>query len=403
MIELIIATLVLTVIMTPLMRAFIIAADTAARSRDYGVVNVAIENAMEVVRGANVDSFDTYMTNLGAGVSASNVYVYDSGSWTNSSGMSKARPTYAEGVNFGSGVDPWAGEYGNLGYQFFHIDGFYIGDHDAIMEVMISPSSGSGGVSLADIAAFTNMDVTFLQALADGPDAQFKASNPTGTNVKRRIEITFKKYSVSKVTCDVDYKYYIGTTLSDTQPVFSSTIDVGADGVCSAQLLYQPLYGTYGTSTVTEEIVVYNEENLDVNLFLIKQEVKSGEQLTGGTASAGSESTYRCSVALYESHGSSSFSSATSTTAAVHEDANLELYSNMTTNVSTGEVISSFDSKFSFYNKDNGTYAEISLADKLTRVTEYMDGYKIDAVLYSKDSDTGSYKDVAFETTIKLN
>lgn len=168
MVELVLATMVLTIIMVPLMRSFMVGANLTGRASSYGKTTSALENVMEVVQGAEMDQFDAYMTALAlndAAVDTSNVA-------SNGSGTYIIEPTNFQGL-----------------------------DNQRVQVTVKEVDSSDPLYTLngADLASYTNMDMSLIQVEENDPDeygfgrleSKFSGFNWANmSNVQRSIDIT---------------------------------------------------------------------------------------------------------------------------------------------------------------------------------------------------------------------
>ncbi|MFI3253174.1 MAG: prepilin-type N-terminal cleavage/methylation domain-containing protein [Eubacteriales bacterium] len=321
LLELIIATMVLAVIMTPLMRSFFIAANTAQSSVIYGGNTDLAENAVEVVKSASA-------TNIEAAL----------GSYFSTADVTKSGDVYQ--VEFKDGTTTT----------------------ETIVVTMRDPDPTLDGALLAslntsDLSTYTDMDLSLIQQagarLVDGTlgifDFDAKAYQQLASQgfsdwstLKRTILVNLNYVDATLRTelnangwaldaseeylhYEVKYRYHYGSTASAfiELTAFLGAVPAGADDVVALQLVYMPLNNNSTLCTETIDITYGTKmPDDDVRLFLIKQkrathginctsstfnpyeEVSaSGVLDCAGCASAAVDANYACTVILNDGGG----------------------------------------------------------------------------------------------------
>lgn len=423
LVELIIATVILSVIMAPLMRSFIMASNMSQNAKSYGAATVSVENAIETVKNASASSFATDLEAR---------YGADSVTFTPDPAAQTVTGTY----EFEDGTDE--------------------------IEVVIREPDSSDDLALLNsqnLAAYTNMDLTLIQTsgsyelnsgdlgyddaaggsqyvlndidvlgISNVIDSATSRDNTlTGKiiakEIKRDIEITLAASShttsvevvaedgttsietqtIPVLKYEIYYKYSYGTH-TNSQRAFSGIVSAGSDDVISLQFVYVPL--NQEASTCNETInIEYSSllTDIPVRLFLIKQ-VRTTHALSCSTAGLGTTSynedqTPRenlncgtCASAEYDDR--SYFCDVT--LSVPNSSADIDLYSNIHYNIYSDTYLP--ESRFNYKEYVEGNVSSSSsLADKL--VVSVSGGRVYIVEITSTNTVT---KEVSYMQTLKL-
>lgn len=420
LVEMLVAAMMLAVIMVPLMRPFFVSLNATQRAVTYGRVTESVENAIEVVKAANID---TMLTNL------ENYYGADK-------------------------VDDLSGSSG----QFYEVT-----NGDETIEVTVrAPDDALDGDLLAelndsDLASFTNMDLALIQvagSVSDGSGGYTLKDVDEATylyfcniigagytvdpyEIHRTIRVTLTSKgeeeenggNVGILHYDVDYEYsytYVkadltSDTLTKKVDQFSGTVSTGGDGIIALQLVYIPMNNSLVGENREKIVVDYlnhlpvetdfsdptvTYDNYGLRFFLIKQQRMThsiscaayhiggfrGNQVVdedfecGTCAGESYENNYYSSF-VYVNEGKSSYS-----------DLVMGLHGNINVNMYSGETIDRVGA-FNFYYAESGSYQDKSteFKDKLVVDTS---GDRISIVevrTFNDGTETGYMK------TVKLN
>lgn len=316
LVELIVATSVLAVIMTPLLRLFVMAGNTIRSSSDFGLTTVAMENAQELVLG--VDFMD-----LSELLDLSDISDIK-GSDLMEDALKKLSP-YSSSTDVDAVLkDKDIDADGSVNMVKYGVTGLKTGNTGGHIEVTIAKITDTtdknsihynalyGGVKDTDFSSFTAMDLTMVQPgfVSDGSggveisrssqvDFRSAISNAVVdgvTNlddVQRIIRVTLNqkdklvgstdKYQM--VEYSTVYEYYADNGSGDastyreadileSKEIFSGESYIGTDGVFSVQLVYFPLYHQDRDLIVVETSNASTEKSdFGVKFFLIKQDV----------------------------------------------------------------------------------------------------------------------------------
>lgn len=442
LVELLIATAVLAVIMVPLMRAFVVAANTMSSGVDHGKVTVAMENTVELIATSSFDSINDLGSagdpdpgsvvdslSLLAGYDGGAVTVRDFGSADYSrTGITEVMMTGSKSVGYTVEGADMAGGEGLVDVIITPIDKTAV-DGDLAFNDMYD------NVNSADYASFTAMDKTWLQTglkavsstdttvtVYQNEHVDFLAakylkndaawSTTDLANVQRTIQITIEDGTgapdmpsgYDMVYYKVVYQYKKNGAFSYDGAVYENTLwdgyaFIGTDGVFSVQLVYLPLYGD-----TTDQIVISNTDNIDCKFFLIKQNmIDSTEATTLGfdgvkdslnafdqttKVSSANDTNYGMDITLKENGGI--------TEDGVNRHA-LRLFTNVYEHVFDGQTAPNPDN-FTF---TYGTTASTSLQEKLVDDSSGGRGYNILVRVYEKNV-AGNYELKSELKTVKL-
>lgn len=322
LIELIIAMAVLTVIMTPLLRAFLLSANTLAKSTAQGQVTVASENTAELVTSASFSSM-TDLTTVEAALGTLESY--------DGSGVSVSQIT---SYNRGGITQAVLNSTDSVAYE---ITNAAMGVGDGIVDVVITPivtgaTSGDlnynemfADVNSSDYSSFTAMDKTWVQTGLPVTTENkvkhldFLAESGGGSSINKRvITVTLLKSenapsgvsttevkdsdgnTYPMVYYKVEYSYFIASSTGngalkyDITP-FEGFAFYGSDDIFSVQLVYLPCY------SIDEVIEINNTDDIDCKFFLIKQDI-IGEEMafSGSNATLADDNGYSLDITLNE-------------------------------------------------------------------------------------------------------
>lgn len=405
LIELIIATAVLTVIMTPLMRAFVIASNTSRQTNVYGETSTAIKNTVELINAAamsGINDLTGIESNLG------NLPAYDST-------VLEVKPMEAADlVSY------------HTASQGFVINNADMGNGAGKLDVVITPIDSSEtdtnsyaynewykDVNSTDFSSFTNMDVTMLQpgvkvesdgvnitkSIEESTHADYRATSFLRTGITahnridRNVQITLTESDLSTaekplLTYEVKYIYTVDSSNTWSVTVFTGDAGYGDDGVCSIQIAYYPFYGSTGLTTpivVNDRFTINNQKDLPVKLFLIKQDMSGFPLAVNSVETIGDshEMGYNCSIYVEE-------------TAGTVTNPITRLYTNMNLN-----VISSNPMNGTFKYFYNGVEAGDSFKDRLVADDTGGRAFNVHVVAYQKNA-ANTYVEVDRLLTVKL-
>lgn len=424
MVELVVATAVLTVIMMPLMRAFVIASNTSRLTNAYGETSTAIKNVAELVTGASMSNINDLVD---IEEKLKMFPAYDS----TVLGFKKFEYDSTVSTNHWADYNTWVSSKTGLpasssafleNSKVFTLENANMGSGAGIMEVIVTPisSTASDGdmdynewyadVNSTNFASFTNMDVTMLQpgvaVETDGTKtvntsvhADYRAATYfsteiiTNSSLDRNIEITLKKSSKSTdakpmLTYDVKYVYTLDSTNTWDVTVFSGDAGYGEDGVCSIQIAYYPFYSSTTTTpfTATDRFTIVNTADLPVKLFLIKQDIIGFPlPVTDDSITNQHEINYKCSIYVEETTGT-----ATNPTT--------RLYTNMNLNVSDSTSLSDLNFKYYFNNVEAGD----AFKDRLVADDTGGRAFNVHVNAYQKKLTGTGYELIDQLTTVKL-
>lgn len=431
MIELIIATAVLSVIMAPLMRAFVVASNTSRLTNIYGETSTAIKNVTELVTGASMSSIDD-LDDIEAKLNLFPAY--------DTSVLKVSKFEYDEVGNWGT-YDTWVSSKTGLknsssafleNSKVFTLENANMGNGAGIMEVIVTPISSSAAegaldyhewykdVNDVDFSSFTKMDITMLQpGIIETIDdvtnvveyevdelnhADYKATTyltaAVGGSVsayEKEMRITVKP-SVNDPTL-LNYKveyFYNAHSKSISYTIFEGDAGYGDDGVCNIQIGYYPFYAPTRstTPTVKNTITVNNEKNLPVKLFLMKQNMSGYElatfpQLIG----AQHEYYYSCDLKLNVASG------------VTVDDSVTKIFTNMEENVidpkygdGDGNGVANIGTFNYFYGDDD----DLSLKERLVADDSGGRAFNVHVYAYQKKSTGTGYDLIDQLTTVKL-
>lgn len=278
MVELLIASAILTIIMVPLMNAFSIAANNLSRTTKYNTVSVAVENVTEIVRGSTMDNFESALENLAPDSSTINVVDKSAEGYLPPAGTINDDYTLITALRNDTKFESWQ-----------RVTGFEIGGLDAVLDVISIEAEEvyfDGGA-----ATLNDVDATLVQIMGDvegNPDRKAKDDLNVGSNVVGR-EIAIRIIGAgtdddgnAQIRCDIDYKYTSGGSVETYNPFDTVMISAGADGVFILQLIYGCLENSFSGTNNTDLISITNETSFDVEFYLF--EGSSGT--TGGSRTA---------------------------------------------------------------------------------------------------------------------
>lgn len=421
LIELIIATAVLSIIMAPLMRAFVIAANTSRLTNIYGETSTAIKNVVELITGTDISGIDDESVDEIEQV-LKNLPAYDDGSATPEIAITSIGATDSNGdslhatskgftltnVNMGNDM----GEAGKIDVIITPID------PNETDKTELSFNDWYGAVNSTDFSSYTAMDMTLIQpgviadtsvtpalkTLDSANHVDFRAvakmtggTNSGLTNVNRTIGITLVPVEIKnpdydefnptlhpeyindpdKINYTVRYEYtsqFGGSPASAGYTEFTGDAAYGSDGVCSIQLAYYPMYAN------DETILISNREKLPVNVFLMKQDMSglsySIDQSPSANIVERYETSYSCDVELYEYEAGDT---------AANSNHSTYIFSNMDTNLmGTGAMTGSF--VFTYKGSDYISDVTGTLKDKLVADSSGGRGFNVLVKAYQKNA-----------------
>lgn len=302
MVELVIATMVLTVIMVPLMRAFMVGANLTGRASTYGKTTSAIENVMEVVQGAEMDQFGAYMTALAlndAAVDTSNVAANGTGTYivepSNFQGLDNQRvqvtvkevdsadPLYTlNGADLASYTnmdmsliqveehDPDKYGFERLSGQFSGFNWNNMTDVERAIDIKMSfngyydiedtLSATDQLVTVAEYETYYASNIARLISEAETakineilatlpPGSSYTLTAEESANVALAVEVELERVWQPVLSYVVSYSYsatHNGVTKRASVDVFTGAIKTGVDKIAALQLVYFPLFGDPG-------------------------------------------------------------------------------------------------------------------------------------------------------------
>lgn len=388
LLELVIAIMVLAIIMTPMMRSFMIAARTSQSSVLYGEVTETAENAMEVVKSADISRMTSILEAYYPSATEISTNGTDTtggvGTYTVKTGSEKIVIQVRETTDTDNFHQYQSADYA----QFTDIDLSLIQLPGAAYDA----TSGRYVTRDPDVAAYEY----FLQLTGSG--------SIVGENIKRQIKIYLEgsesnqppysddeTVSVGYIKYNVYYSYTYGTQKYE-HLAFRGEVSTGTDGVVAMQMVYIPMAN--GTTAPEEEIIIYYgtpvldaagdpqedttsglqlmddsghlPDEYGLRLFLIKQKRvictftcanydknEVVDELSSYCTSCKpyeiDESYYKCNVHLVEGHSN-------------YTDSKLELHSNINLNVYKDEPISdSSRFKFCYYTKSSSSLLQTTM------------------------------------------
>lgn len=417
LVELALATIILTVIMVPLMRAFMMAGSTITKSASFGATTTAMENTMELVAAASFQNMDD-VVNIETALDKLTAY--------NSSGVTVSEFTDVAGGG-STGTNSFAIGENSQGYTVTNVD---VGGQNGagIVDVVITPIDGSASegdlayneaysdVNTEFFSSFTNMDLTMLQPgmginstsgkveIDETNHVDFLAqkslmadariTDPTGlTNLTRTIEVHIEESAETTTVGEllqyrVIYKYSASGNGAGpyyyTNTVFEGNAFLGSDDIFSVQLVYFPLY--HGTETIE----IYNKLDYSARFFLIKQDIIGFPRpfytsSTDVNASIAQDTAYNLAIKLTEDEGNN----------------DLKLYTNVNQSITgTGSTMTGTFSYAYYYT--SGSNTSMSLADKLVANEQGGRGYNVLVRVYEPNG-TGSFALASEITSVKLS
>lgn len=419
LVELVVAVGVLTVIMTPLMRAFVFASNTLYRSASYGESTKTMVNTLELVNASSIYSIDD-LDSLKEQLEKLPVY---NGETLDIKDMSEDSFTSPTAMNTSEYTDVYNGvkvENVLTGITDHNTEGkvevFVTAIDATAKEGAMASNTAYDSVNVSEFASYTNMDMTLMQPglyVDDDGDVDVVKSSHVDfiaetelmaklgvssvgsmTNITRTIELnilepTSNATGYDAVEYEVIYKYSAtanGQTKTYDNTLFAGLSFLGQDGIFSVQLVYLPMY------TGTETFVINNKDNFETKLFLIKQDVIGYQKPFGSgesdVATYANDTAYKAKVTLNETTTSSSHA--------------LALYTNINKFINTALNQSTTNLAGPFYFQYNTT-SQIDLATQLL-VDEFKGGrgFNVYVRIYEKDY-SGNYQLVADQTIVKLN
>lgn len=284
LVEVIIAMVVLAIIAVPICHAFVTAARTNAKARKQASANAVAENVME---GINAYSYEELVRQF-AEVPVGEFLI-------------------AENCDAKSVVSGWTNPEGTIAgntmvYQICGVEeDVYTFDIKVTVDAStyIAGAGEEAGFNDQELAVITNYnpekdymfaqekedEILAYQALAARSGAQ-NASDFEG-KVKRTICITLEKEEDPDtvfVTNTITYEY-VGAEgwLTGSDAIYTKTYGthqyIGEELLRNAYICYIPNYASRMATPTMDEIVIENADNVEANIFLIKQVDGSGSTL----------------------------------------------------------------------------------------------------------------------------
>lgn len=323
LVELVIATVILSIIMVPLMRSFLIGLDVSVKSNSYGAVTASVENALEVVKNASVNSMEATLTEhfgtAPAFTPSGTDLVMGSYETTTDDGykitVNVREPTSADGdkqtlIDFND-VD--LSKYTSLDLTLVQPTGTNEPDERAMAACLREFNLVYTGLTLNDL---TNWKRTIYIKLTpvlvrSYIDDEGESAKEVITNRSATADPTTTDVLDSAVQFDIDYLYtatYGGDTLSGKADAFQGTVLVGGDDLSAIQLAYFPCYNGVEESIQIDYSSGHLYDYEQLFFFVIKQERQECFKLCTSTSgfehctncnsqhSSFPESNYRTSV-----------------------------------------------------------------------------------------------------------
>lgn len=342
LLEILIAMIILALIAAPLCRVFVLAMRTNANARKHASATSVAENVMEGVNAFSydgaVEQFDPAQTSDGDFLICQNVV-----------GQNVVGRRVVQ--NDGDGHAVFALK--NVKEDVYTFDVRVTLDR---MPYTQGDGSDSPGANDDELISVTQYQAEKDHLFAENENALRVACVNHGcdydtvrNSLKREIIVTVTKSDSEGhpvddcVTVSMTFRYMIdGDTWADTS--FGAREYRTADLLRSCYLCYLPNYGAPGSDT----IIINNEDNVEFDLYLIKQKSKVEANLEG------KENSYRPVVRIYEGSKESA-----------DQEAFVSVHTNYHTNLATnGEIAGSGGAEYQYsYKLGNVSQAPISGGD----------------------------------------
>lgn len=387
LVEIIVAVSILALVLVPIFQVFIVGVNTTNKAQNYGTVTEALENTMEVVKGAEITELGDALARIG---------------------------TVTLEPEDGKEPGSEAAASDGITEFFYRMDNVSVGQDLGAVKVKVgATTSESGGMTAGELASVLLPYAQYIQtndALTD-PDQlaivqlQKIAQEDIFSNYDdwvvldseitltgRSIDLSFYKdgtlpsSTVPRIRMDAIFSYtatytYRGTTYNieyvaddlDKIVVSPSRVPTSTPDQYSFLFAYYPVY----FASATEKITISNPENLPIDLFLNKQLRQS--YIPNGTFGVTMDASYRCELILQESSGSLPSG----------QESFVQMYSNISWDIYTGTLRSP---KLLLKRYVGSSYvASVPYTDSLVKTESYNRFYEvtIDIYQYKLDSSGG--------------